>query len=98
MTDKSPIIGPSEDPRTVVEHAASAAIEAAKSYLEIEGATIEKMMVVLVAEKTGEVWDAVLAGEGFDDAKDLFATLISETVQVGRQLGVRVMVGGVNQG
>ena len=98
MTDESPIIGPSPDPRTLVEYAAADSIEAAKARLELEGASIEKMMVLIVAEHTGEVWDSVLAGEGFDDAKDLFATLVSEAVSVGRQLGLRVMIGGLNQG
>lgn len=98
MSDESPIIGPGSEPRTLVEHAASDAIEAAKARLEIEDAELEKIMVIIVAGKTGEVWDAVAAGEGFEDPRDLFATLVAEAVGVGRQLGLKVMVGGLNQG
>jgi hypothetical protein len=98
MPDDSPIIGPSETPRTLVEHAASDAMEAVKARLEIDGAHVEKMMVLIVAGKTGEVWDAVAAGEGIEDGGDLFAMLISEAIGVGRQLGLKVIVAPLGQG
>ena len=92
MTDESPIIGPSGSPRTIVEYAAADAIEAATARLEIEGAELKQMLVIIVAEKTGEVWDAVTAGTWIEDPKDVFALLIGQAVGVGRQLGLSVKV------
>jgi hypothetical protein len=89
MTEE--IRGPAERPRNKVEKIGDAALKAIEKATEQQGGTLQEAMVLVHVEGVG-LPDSVVCGQGFDSARDLFAVLITETVAVGKQLGMTVKV------
>jgi hypothetical protein len=89
MTDKSSVIGESYEPRNLIEQVAAHAMTCAGEEAEKHGGKLRRIMVMIEVDGLGER-DTVVAGEGYQDGRDLFAVLITEAISVGRQLGVDV--------
>jgi hypothetical protein len=83
--------GASDTPRNLVERAADKGLEAIKAELAHADATLERALVLVVADKvpTGEA-DAATTGSGVEDAHELIALLASHLISAGRQIGLQV--------
>lgn len=81
------------EPRTLVERAASDAVDCAVDVLEGAGAKDVTMFVVLSAKGVpdGER-NATLTGEGYADEEELLAALVGHTVECADSMGIELEI------
>jgi hypothetical protein len=91
--------GPSDVPRTTVEHAADFALDSVESYLLRDGAKPVRVFVAIHAADVppGEL-DCTTAGYGYEDARDLLAELLTHASGCAKALGLTVHVIPVERG
>jgi hypothetical protein len=76
-------------PENAIEHAADAAMEAARTSLEAEGGEAVKVFVCIQAEglPAGEL-DCTVAGHGYDDGPDLLAELLGYARGIAKRMNL----------
>jgi hypothetical protein len=79
-------------PKSLIERAANAAMDAAEKTLTDEGYELDKLYVALNANGAEGERDACAAIRGTDDAREILAFLMSEAISVGKRLGVEIQV------
>lgn len=86
-------IGPSHEPRNLIERAADAAFAAAAAELEHADAKLTTAFVALTGEglPEGEL-DCVVAGLGYEDGRALVVDLAGHLVAAGQQIGIKIML------
>jgi hypothetical protein len=95
-----------EEPRTLLDRAAQAAMEAARETLAEEGATLDQLFITLNASgQPGGEPNAASAADGDSLPEDLrerstmiFSFLVGHAVEVGKQIGIKVLVAPIGHG
>jgi hypothetical protein len=95
-----------EEPRTLLDRAAQAAMEAARETLAREGATLDQLFITLNASgQPGGEPNATSAADGEALPEDfgersqmILAFLVGHAVEVGKQIGVTVLVAPIGHG
>lgn len=82
--------GYSEQPRNPVERIADAGLEALKSQCLVEGLELKRSFVLVQIEGTEP--DAVTAGNGIEDGRDLLAFVLSSLISAAKELGLTIKV------
>jgi hypothetical protein len=86
-------------PESLVDRAADAAFNAAVELAQSEGREMISIFITLRLKPDGSGGeDTTVAGMGFEDGKDVFATLLSEAISTGRELGLTVVVAPLGKG
>lgn len=86
-------MGGSETPVTAVDHAADAGLRAIENALIANGARACHVLILVYAEgqPEGEP-NSTLAGQGYEDGRELLAELLTHAHEVGAKIGVDVNV------
>lgn len=93
MMPELPRLSYSDEPTTVVERAAAAAMRAAELECERNGAAAQHVFVIVHADDVpaGEL-DCTVAGAGYEDSTDLLAELLGHAERVAAAGGMRLQI------
>lgn len=91
--------GDDSGPERLVDRCADAAFRAVSTLAQAEGRAVQSCFIALtlVPDESDPI-DATVAGTGFEDGADVFASMVAHTVSAGKELGLTVLVAPLGQG